>query len=98
MRESVVVLEQKSRLHSKRSRHLVPVDRIGKIDVEIRDDWPSFSRHVSRGRKVRSLNVLQLAEKSLLRRTTGARIPLDRALVHHDCERKARMSLRLGHH
>jgi len=72
MRESVVVLEQESRLRRKRRRHLVPVDRIGKINVEIRDYRPSFFRHVSRGRKVRLLNVLQLAEKSLFRRTTGA--------------------------
>ena len=43
------------------------------------------------------LDVLQFAHQGLLRRTTRARVPLDRSLIDHDRESKTWMVLRLGH-
>ena len=98
MRESIVVLEEKGRLRRQRLRHFLPVDGIRLINIEIRDDRLSLQGHVSLGWKVCLLDVLQLADERLLRRTSRARVPLDRTLVDHDRERKARMRLSLGHH
>jgi hypothetical protein len=96
--ESIVVLEKKSRLRRQRLRHFLPIDRIRLIDIEIRDDRLPLQSHIRLGREICLLDVLQLADQGLLRRTSGARIPLDRALVDHDRERKARVSLGLCHH
>lgn len=96
--EPAIVLEQKGRLGRQRSAQLVPVDGIREINIEICDDWPSSQGHVSPRRKVCLLYVLQLADESLLRRTTGTGIPFDRSLVDHDRKRKARVTFRLCHH
>ena len=98
MREAAIVLKQKGRLCRQGSAYIIPVDRIGEINIEISDNRSSSQGHVSRRRKVGLLHVLQLANKGLLRRTTGTGIPFDRTLVDHDCECKARMSFSLGHH
>ena len=58
----------------------------------------SLLRHVCRRRKIGLLNVLQLADQRLLRRATRAGIPLDCALVDHDGEGEAGMTLRFCHH
>lgn len=98
MREAAIVLKQKRRLCRQGNAYLIPVDRIGEINIEISDNRSSSQGHVRRRRKVGLLHVLQLADKGLLRRTTGTGIPFDRTLVDHDCECKARMSFGLGHH
>ena len=98
MRESAVVLEQKSRLRREGSAYIIPVNRVGEINIEISDNRPSRHGHVSRRWKVGLLHVLQLADQGLLRRTTGTGIPFDRTLVDHDCECKARMSFGFSHH
>ncbi len=98
MREAVIVLKQKSRLRREGSAHIIPVDRVGKINIEISDNRSSSQGHVSRRRKVGLFHILQLVDKRLLRRTTGTGIPFDRTLVDHDCECKARMSFGLSHH
>jgi len=97
MREAVVVLEQKGRLRRQGIAYVVPVDRVGKINIEVCDHRPSRQGHVSPRREIRLLHVLQLADESLLRRTTGTGIPFDRTLVDHDRKGKARMSFRLCH-
>ena len=98
MRESIVVLEQKSWLRRKRSPYVIPVDRIRKINVEIRHDGLPLPGHVSRRRKIRLLNVLQLANERLFWRTTRTGIPFDGSLVDHDRKRKSRMGFRFHHH
>ena len=97
VRKSVIVLKEKRRLGRERSTHTIPVDRIGKVNVEVRDHRFPGQSHVSRRGKVRLFHVLQLLHESLLRRTTRTRIPLDRALIDHDRKREARMSFRLRH-
>jgi len=97
MAESSIVLKQKKRMSTQGGVHRVPVNRIGKIDVEIRDDRLSLNRHVCRRRKVSAFDVLQLIDQSLLRRATGARIPFNGALVDHQSECKTRVSLGFGH-
>ena len=96
--ESAIVLKEESRLARQRSAHIVPVDRIGKIDVEVRDHWLAVLGHVSLGGEIRLLHVLQLANESLLRRTTRTGIPFDRPLIDHDREREAWMRFRFRHH
>lgn len=97
MAKATVVLKQKSWLTRKRGAHCFPVDRIRKIDVEICDNRRSTDRHVRFRRKVRSLDILQLVDQSLLRRTTRTGIPLDRSLIDHDCERETGMSFGFSH-
>src|SRR6201988_1216426 len=75
----------------------IPVDRVGKINVEIRDYWPPSDLHVCRRGEVRSFQVLQLIDQCLLRRTPGARVPFDSTLIHHDRESKSRMLFGLVH-
>ena len=98
MTETVVVLEEKDGLAGEGSRDGIPVHGVREVDVEIRNDRFALPSHVSVRRKIGLLDVLQLLNQSLLRRTTGARIPLNRPLVDHDCEGESGMSLRLGHH
>jgi hypothetical protein len=97
MREAVVVLEQKGRLCRQGSAYIVPVYEVGKINIEVCDHWSSRQSHVSRRGKVRLLDILQLADERLLRRTTRTGIPFDRTLVDHDRKGKAGMSFRLRH-
>src|SRR5437879_1367775 len=60
---------------------------------------PFFSQASgSRWTKVGVLSVFPLGDKGLLARTTGNGISIDRTLVDHDCECKARMSFGLSHH
>lgn len=98
MREAVVVLEQKGRPRRQGRAYIVPVDRIGEINIEVCDHWPSRQGHVSLRGEVGLLHVLQLADENLLRRTTGTGIPFNRTLVDHDRKGKARVSFRLCHH
>jgi hypothetical protein len=92
-----VVLEQKKRVRAQCRIHGVPVDRIGKIDIEIRDHRLPLNRHVRWRGEVCAFDVLHLTNQGLLRRATGARIPLDSALIDHQGECKARVSLSFGH-
>ena len=98
MRESVIILVEESWLGRQRSAHLIPVDRIGQVDVEIRDYRFPGQLHVRRRGKVSLFHVLQLACESLLRRTTRTGIPLDRTLIDHDRECEAWMSFGFRHH
>lgn len=98
MCEAVVVLKQVSRLRRKGGRSRVPIHRVGEIDIEVGNDWFPLHGHVSRRREVVLLDVLQIRHQRLLRRTSRARIPFDRALIDHDCEGEPGMSFRLGHH
>lgn len=98
MTETIIVLEQERRLGGQGSFNIVPVDRICEIDIEVGDHRPSCQNHVSWGGKIRLLNVLQLADESLLRRTTRTGIPLDRPLIDHDREGEAGMRLSFCHH
>ena len=98
MPESIVVLKEKDRLRGKSGGDSVPINGVGKVNVEIRDHRLSLVRQVRRRREVGLLDILQLADQSLLRRTSGAGIPLDRALVDHNGEGEAGMSLGFRHH
>jgi hypothetical protein len=98
MRKAAIVLKQESRLRRKGSAYIIPVDRVGEINIEINYNRSSHQGHVSRRRKVGLLHILQLADKGLLRRTSGTGIPFDRTLVDHDCKCKARMGFGLSHH
>jgi hypothetical protein len=95
--ESLIVLEKIGGSRIQRSIHGVPVDRICQIDIEIRDYRRTLNAHVSGRCCVSCFNVLQLLDQCLLRRASRTRIPLDRTLVHHDGESKARMIFRLSH-
>lgn len=98
MAESIVILKEKDRLRGKSGGDSVPINGIGKVNVEIRDHWLSLVRQVRRRREVGLLDILQLADQSLLRRTSRAGIPLDRALVDHNGEGEAGMSFGFRHH
>lgn len=98
MREPVVVLEQESWLRRKRGSYVIPVDRISKIYIEIRHHRLPLQGHVSRGRKIRLLDVLQLANERLFWRTARTGIPFERSLVDHDRKGESRMGFRFGHH
>lgn len=98
MTESVVVLKDKNWLAGEGSRDGIPVHGVREVDIEICDDWLALPRHVSGRREIGLLDVLQLLNQSLLRRTTGARIPLNRPLVDHDRESESGMRFRLGHY
>lgn len=96
--KSAIVLEKKNRLRRECGVHRVPIDGVGKIDVEVCHHRLALLRHVSGRGKVSLFDILQLADKRLLWRATGAGIPLDRALIHHDGESESGMSFGLGHH
>jgi hypothetical protein len=98
MAEAAIVLEDKRRLRTHVASCGVPINRVRIIDSEICDHRLPIDLHVSRGREVSVLNVLQIAHQRLLRRTTRAGIPLNRPLINHDRESKARMALCLRHH
>jgi hypothetical protein len=72
MAESIVVLKEKQRMSAERSIRRIPIDCIGKIDVEICYDWLTFDRHIGRRGKICALNILQVGDQSLLRRTSRA--------------------------
>lgn len=95
--ESVIILEEESWLGRQRSAHLIPVDRIGQVNVEIRDHRFPGQFHVSRRGEVSLFHVLQLVHESLLRRAARTGVPLDRPLIDHDRKREARMSFHLRH-
>ena len=98
MAEAAVVLKDKSRLCIHAGSGGIPINRVRIIDREIRDHRLPAYLHVSRGREVSVLDILQVAFQRMLRRTTRAGIPLDRSLIDHDRKSKARMGLRLCHH
>jgi hypothetical protein len=66
--ESPVVLKKKGRFSGKGRFDAVPIDRVGKIDVEIRDHRLALQGHIRRRGKVGLLDVLHLADESLLGR------------------------------
>ncbi len=96
--EASVVLKYKGGRIGERRTCGIPVDRVRQVDVEVGDDRLSLQRHVRLRGEVRLLQIKQIAYERLLRRTTRARIPLNRALIDHDREREARMKFSLGHH
>jgi hypothetical protein len=98
MVEAAVVLKDEIRLSTHAGSGGVPINRVRLIDSEICDHRLPIYLHVSRGRQVSVLNILQIAYQRLLRRTTRAGIPLDRSLIDHDRKSKTRMALRLRHH
>ena len=67
MGESIVVLKKKMRLRGQRRVHCVPVDRIGKINVEVRNHRTSLHGHVCGRGEISLLDILQLADQRLLR-------------------------------
>lgn len=95
--ESVVVLKEKKRMRAERGIHRVPVDRIRKIDVEVRDHGLSLAGHVRGRGKIRVLNVLQLIDQYLLRRAAWAGIPCDGPLIDHNGKSETRMILGFSH-
>lgn len=95
--ESTVVLEDKNWLCRESGDHRIPVDRVRQVDIEIRDDWPPLHGHVSLGREISLLDVLQLADESLLRSASLAGVPLDRTLVDHNGEGEAGMFFCFSH-
>ena len=97
MAEPIVILKKKDRLRRKSAGDSVPINGIGKVNVEIRDHRFSLMRQVRRRREVGLLDILQLADQSLLRRTARAGIPLDRALVDHEGEGEAGMFFGFRH-
>ena len=97
MCEPIVILKQIDGLRGKRGVRSRPIDGVREVNIEIRDHRPSIPFHIRRRWKVGLLDILQLADQRLLRRTPRARIPLDRALVDHDCEGEAGMRLRFRH-
>ncbi len=72
MAEATVVLKQKDRLRGKGGVHSGPVDRVGEIDIEIRDHRAALLLHVRGGREIGLLDILQLADERLLRRAARA--------------------------
>jgi hypothetical protein len=46
MAEAAVVLKKKERVRAERGIQRIPVDGVGKIDVEVGDDWLAVVRHV----------------------------------------------------
>lgn len=96
--ESIIVLEKESRMRTQSRIGRIPVHRKRKIDVEICHHRLAAYCHVGGGGEVRLFQILQLTDECLLRRAAGARIPLERALVNHDCERETGMLFSLCHH
>jgi hypothetical protein len=95
--EPAVVLKKKNRLGRKRGARGGPVNGVRQINIEIRDHWLPLLSHVSGGWEIGLLNVLQLAHQGFLRSASSTGIPLDRALINHDREGEAGMSLRFRH-
>ena len=96
--ESAVILKKEYRLSGQCGVHRRPIHSIGTVNVEVGDDGPTLLPHVSRRREVGLLNILQLTDQRLLGRAAGTGIPLDRALVDHDREGEAGMTLGLRHY
>jgi len=96
--EAVIVLEEKNGLAGEGFRDGVPGHCVREVDIEICDDRLALPLHVRRRWKVSLLDILQLLDQGLLRRTTGTGVPLDRPLIDHDPKSEAGMSLCLGHH
>ena len=46
MRKTVVVLKQEERMSTQGTIHRIPVDRVGKIDIEVRNDRLPFPGHI----------------------------------------------------
>jgi len=97
MSKSTVVLKNKNRFGGKRCIRSSPIDSVGKIDVEICDHWLPLQLHVRGRREIGLFDILQLANESLLRRATAARIPFDCSLVDHDGKGEPGMGLRFCH-
>ncbi len=95
--EPAVVLEQEQRTGAKRGIHCVPVDGVGKVDVEICDDRLPLPSHVCWRRKIGSFGVLHYVDQSRLGRTTGAGVVLDRTLIDHESKGEAGVLFGLCH-
>ena len=95
MGEAAAVLEDKNRL----ARHGVfgrlPINRIGTVHIEIADDRPSILPHVRWRIEVIALDILELLNQSLLRRTSAARTRLDCTLINNDRDAETGMALGL---
>jgi hypothetical protein len=89
--ESVIVLKQEERLRIQGGVYRIPVDRIRNIQVEVGYDGLTLLGHIRGRREILLLDVLQLADQSLLRRATRTGIPLDGSGIDHDRERETRM-------
>ncbi len=99
LRKSAVILKNIYRMRAQRFVCGIPINRrIRKADVKIRNHRLSVDRHISRRCKVGLFHVLQVGHKRLLRRTPGARIPLDRSLIDHDRECEPRMAFCRRHY
>lgn len=98
MAEAVVVLKHKCRLRAQLIYSRVPVDLVGKIDVEVGDDRLPLVRQIRWRGEIGLLDILQVAHERLLWRASRARIPLDGALIDHHRKGEARMRSRLRHH
>jgi hypothetical protein len=98
MAETVVILEHEIRVNAESGIHRRPIDRVGKIDVEIGHKRLPLPHHVGGGREISLLQVLQLCDQCLLRRATGAGFVGNGSLVDHDRKREARVTFRRRHH
>lgn len=96
--EAAVVLKKKSRLRGERGAGRGPIHCVVQVNVEVGDNRLALQSHISRGRKISLLDILQIADQRLLRIATRTRVPLDCALVNHDRESEAGMRLGLCHH
>lgn len=98
MTESGIVLKHKLGMGAQGRVDGIPIDRVRKIEIEIRDYRQATDLHIRGRRNISLLDISQLLDQRLLGRAAGAGIPLDRALIDHDREGKARMLFRLRHH
>jgi hypothetical protein len=69
MREAALVLEQEQRLGGQGGIHRVPVNGVGKVDIEVGDDGAAANLHVRRRSEVSLLDVLEVLDERLLRAT-----------------------------
>ena len=97
--ESVVVLEYEGGMRAHCGVCSVPIyGWVRKADVEICYQRLPVDPHVGGRREVSAFNVLQFVEQRLLRRAAVAGVPLDRALIDHDCKSESRVVLGRRHH
>jgi hypothetical protein len=90
-------LEPKQRFGTHGGIDGVPIDGVVLIDTEICNNGLPLLHHVRGRRKICLLDVLQLTDQRLLRRATGARVPLDGPGIDHDGKGEAGMGFRFRH-
>jgi hypothetical protein len=98
MGEAALVLKKEQRPCRQGCIHRVPVNGVGKVDIEVGDDRPTANLHVRRRSEVSLLHVLEMLDERLLRTTARTRIGADRPLIHDDGEGKAGIGFGLVHH